>query len=98
MAAKLVNILHRSIHFYVNKPKFIVEIFSSETFFFCLTLFRGGVTRFNKIIRTFANVFFTENDKTLFNITNILKQNKYEKKTTFIARAAHDGSDGRVGR
>ena len=23
---------------------------------------------------------FTENDKTLFNITNILKQNKYEEK------------------
>ena len=56
-AAKLVIILHRSIHFYVNKPKFIVEIFSSETIFFFLTLFRGGVTRFNKILCTFAGNF-----------------------------------------
>jgi len=32
----------------------MVEIFSSETIFHPLTLFRGVVTRFNKIIRTFA--------------------------------------------
>ena len=67
-----------SDHF--NKPKFIVEIFSPETIFFFLTLFRGGVTCFNKIICTFANVFFAENDKTLFNITNILKQKSMKKK------------------
>ena len=40
---------------YAKNAKNIVEIFSSETFFFCLILFNRGLTRFDKIICTFAH-------------------------------------------
>ena len=78
-AAKLANFPYRSIYFYVNNPKTADEIFSPETNFFFLTLFRGGLTRFNKIICTFANVILRKLN-TIHYITNILKQSKHEEK------------------
>ena len=78
-AANLANFPYRSIYFYVNNPKTADEIFSPETIFFFLTLFRGGVTCFNKIIYTFANVNLRKLN-TIYYITIILKQNKHEEK------------------
>jgi len=42
------------MHFYVNNPKTDADIFTRETIFMPLTLFKGGVTLVNKIIRIFV--------------------------------------------
>lgn len=53
-AANLANILYHWIHFYVNNPKTTAEFFPPDAISDQLTLFKGGVTLINKIIRNFA--------------------------------------------
>jgi hypothetical protein len=53
-AANLANILYHWIFFYVNNPKTTAVFFPPEAILSPLTLFKGRVTLFNKIIRNFV--------------------------------------------